>query len=350
MAFQGRPYGLANLGNTCYLNSLLQCLNAMGLASIMEEPTKTKKKPTVYEQACRGLHSALRMTLRVMATPGQKPILRPETFVMSLQRSAHALGRPDFAGWEQNDVAELYSLLGQCIHEATKKTAEVKISVRDESRMTPIDKKCMERLVEFVSKEHSVAAKALAGIEAGVITEPNGNYLSTKAETFYVLDVPVPPNAQNVQDCVVAFGKKSQLVGDNQYRLPGPPEDPDHGELIDAVQRHIIWMAPQFLVVETRLYRANQRLGHIQKGYEKLEASPVLTLPIWTAGRQQEVRYRLCAVAYHRGGSRQGGHYTAVVCNKQNQKWNCNDTYVAPLPTQTKWPIGGYCFFYRKIL
>ncbi len=350
MAFSGRPYGLTNLGNTCYLNSLLQCLNAVGLASIMQEPTKAGRSTDARGHACRGLYSALRATLRVMASPGQSPILRPQTFVASLQRSAPALGRPDFAGWSQNDVAELYSLLGQCIHEATKKSAKVELNVQDERRMTPIDKKCAERLVEFVSKEHSVAARALAGIEAGVITKLSGEYLSAKAETFYVLDVPVPPNAHNVQDCVLAFGKESQLVGENQYRLPGPPEDPDHGELIDAVQRHIIWMAPQFLVVETRLYRASHRQGHIQKGYEKLEASPTLVLPVWTSGRELQVRYQLCAVAYHRGGSRQGGHYTAVVCNKKGQKWNCNDTYVAPLPPKAKWPTGGYCFFYRKIL
>jgi len=195
-----------------------------------------------------------------------------------------------------------------------------------------------------------VAANSLAGIEAGVFTQPNGEYLSALAETFYVLAVPVPPTASTVEDCVIAFGAESQMTGENQYRMANPDSPEEEGDLVDAVERRIVWLAPQFLVVETRLYRVSNRRNFIQKGYERLEASNTLSLPAWSAGRETKVKYGLCAVAYHRGGSREGGHYTAVIRDRNGQKWNCNDTAVAPLSRGAQWPMGGYCFFYRKIL
>lgn len=353
MAFSGRPHGLANLGNTCYLNSLLQCLNAVGLADVMGARDADAREPLADHgaQARTNVFRALVSTLKALSVQRQAKVLRPQTFVDALQRNADALGMPDFAGWGQNDVAELYSLLGDCIHEATKTEARVRVSVTDESRMTPIDKCCLEKLTSYLTTQHSIAAKSLAGLEVGVVTTTEGEYISAKPEIYYVLAVPVPTEASTVEDCVKAFSANSMLTGNNQFRMPDGAANA--GTLVDAVQRHIIWLAPQFLVVEARLYKPQAptlRAVHIPKGHERLQASSTLSLPIWSSGEADSVRYGLCGVAYHRGGSREGGHYTAVVRNRAGQKWNCNDTSVSELPKGSGWPAGGYCFFYRKIL
>jgi len=352
MALTTRPKGLTNLGNTCYLNSALQCLNATGLVAIMK-PDPPNDTPH------RQIYIALKRTLTVMSSSDSRPVLSPQTMVMTVRRNARALGRPDFAGWEQNDVAEFHTMLGDCIHEATKSEAKVKITMSDKAHMTPVDYKCLERLTQYIENEHSVAARTMAGIEAGVVTTLDDMYLSTKAECFYVLAVPVPlkqhtirsPHSSlapiTVADCVTEFGAKSFMVGENQYEMP--EGYPNAGEHVDAIQKHLVWLAPQILVIETRLYRMTPS-GELQKGYERLVASPVLDLPIWSAGEHKKVRYALCGVAYHRGGNRMGGHYTAVVKTKDGTLYNCNDTLVSPLAPGAKWPDGGYCFFYRKIL
>jgi ubiquitin carboxyl-terminal hydrolase 2/21 len=352
MALTTRPKGLANLGNTCFLNSELQCLSATGIVKIMK-PDPPNDTPH------RQIYNALKQTLLAMGNPETRPMLSPQTLVMAVRRNARALGRPDFAGWEQNDVAEFHTMLGDCIHEATKSKAKVKITMADKAHMTPVDQKCLERLTEYIENEHSMAARTMAGIEASVVTTTNDIYLSTKAECFYVLVVPVPikqtiirnPQAPlapiTVADCVAEFGTKSFMVGENQYEMP--EGFPNAGEHVDAIQKHLVWLAPQILMIETRLYRMTPQ-GEFRKGYERLVASQVLELPIWSAGEHKKARYTLCGVAYHRGGNLMGGHYTAVVKTKDGTLYNCNDTSIAPLAQGAQWPNGGYCYFYRKIM
>lgn len=347
MAFTGKPKGLANLGNTCYLNTMLQCVNACGFINLLRDKIKCdeeSKEPSPHE----AMYIALRKVFKDLNNEQFQGIYSPKAFVSTLQANAVKLGRPDFAGWQQNDVAELYTLLGECIHEATRNKASVSVNIQDESKVTPIDSECLSVLTKYLKDEYSVAGKALAGVECSVMTSMDGSYLSSHGEIFYIMAVPVPQNATNVQDCVNAARAEVALTGDNKYAMPDNAPNP--GELVDALQRNIIWMAPQFLVVETRLYNFDARTGHVQKGWAKLNASPVLELGVWSSNSEARVKYLLCGVAYHRGGNSQGGHYVAVVRNSQGQLWNCNDTIVSPLARGSGWPVGGYCFFYRKIL
>jgi ubiquitin C-terminal hydrolase len=295
------------------------------------------------------MYAALQEVLKQMASwDAKKVLVVPQKFVQTLRTNAVKLGRPDFAGWQQNDVAELYTIIGECVHEATRKKATVSVNIQNSSQVTPIDEQSLKVLSTYLENQYSLAAKALAGVESSVITDSVGEYISCRSEVFYTMAVPVPATAGTVQDCVTAHSATVRLTGDNKYAMPDNSDTP--GALVDANQNHIVWLAPQFLVIETRLYRFDERTKQVFKGSEKLAASAVLELETWSSNKKTKVKYLLCGVAYHRGGNSQGGHYTAVVRNKEGELWNCNDTQTAPLARGQGWPVGGYCFFYRKIL
>ena len=59
-------------------------------------------------------------------------------------------------------------------------------------------------------------------------------------------------------------------------------------------------------------------------------------------------KYDLYGVCNHMGGV-MGGHYTAFVCNSENQWLHCNDRTVdiVPNPDAIISPMA-YCLFYRK--
>ena len=260
-----RPPGLQNLGNTCYLNSLLQALLAVPAFWDPASHRVHSMVPKVAKQLFKTLSS---MKDSERAAPNTKPLLQ------ELQRVKIASGATEFRYIHQQDVAEVLNIVIDALKEAC------------------------------VNWKESV-------------TDPH-DYVSCKnCGEFTVSDAEVLPYLV----ITPSFGKLQDILNRVTQR-----ESADYGcsncGNEQLVKQHLFHRAPKVLVIQlNRAVYANQVLS---KDPSVVEISMTLNFPTKRGNKLYCTPYTLKAVVCHEGVSPVEGHYYTYA--KHHEKWyRCND-------------------------
>lgn len=335
--------GLANLGNTCYLNSCLQVL------AHTKELTNFVNLETYKKRLNKKPDSALLIewdNLQKEMALTNKNVVNPVRFVKTLQKVAEIKGYDDFTGWNQNDVSELLIFMIDCFHNALSREVDMVISGTPKNETDKMAIKCFETAKQMYSKDYSEIWNMFYGFQISHITSLNTNkMLSSKPEPYFILNLPIPNDITNFNktptllECFDLYVQGEVLEGDNAYLN----EETNNKE---NVRKHFsFWSLPNILVIDIKRFinhnRKNQQL--VTFPLENLDLSKYVT-----GYNSQSYIYDLYGVCNHSGGT-MGGHYTSFV-KVSNDKWyHFNDTSVTEVAVSEQIiSPRAYCFFYRK--
>ena len=178
--------GLANLGNTCFINSCLQILShTYELNNFLDNESYKKKLKNKYDYALLIEWDNLRKIMW-----NENCIVSPGRFIKTIQKVANFKKNELFTGYSQNDISEFLLFIIDCFHTSLSREIKITISGNPENDTDKLAIKCFEMIKNTYSKDYSEIWNLFYAVNVSEITRvDNGKVLSIKPEHFFMVDL-----------------------------------------------------------------------------------------------------------------------------------------------------------------
>ncbi|KAJ0266835.1 hypothetical protein HA466_0007630 [Hirschfeldia incana] len=302
--------GLENLGNTCYLNSVLQCLT-------YTEPLAAYLEDVAHEQPCRvaGFCALCAMQRHVRnALQATGKILAPKYLVSNLRSVSQ-----NFRKCRQEDAHEYMINLLECMHRC-----------------------CLPSGVPSESSDaysSSLVHKIFGGSLRSRVKCGQCSHCSDKFDPFLDLSLDIS-KADSLQRALLRFTAVELLDnGAKVYQCERCKQK------VKAERQLTVFKAPSVLTVHLKRFEA-YRSGKIDK---KVEFPPAINMkPFVTGPYEGNLKYTLYGVLVHKGGSINSGHYYCYVRTSSGMWYSLDDKKVYQASEKTVFNQKAYMLFYVR--
>lgn len=350
--------GLQNIGNTCYMNSIIQALSSLNLfrsylltnqhLNVLVNKAGANKKTRSECQQYIENSIVHRLSNLFKLMWNQNRVVVPEQFkkIISIKDKM-------FLGYHQHDSQELLNMLLDSIHDELK----VNISIVYENIDPNVEKfmKLKRRYLQkekdntlgeyekieferyfkefknskaihyvngsyyiywenYIKKSYSIITRLFTGTFLSIIQCMRCYNRSESFEPFNILSVELK-NSQKVitlDECLDSFTTEEILDGDNKYYCS------ECKQYNKAVKKIVIWKAPEILIIQLKRFK---NYGDVSMKINTNVEIPLIDFDISKYMSQNDVtdKYMLQSISSHMGTCR-GGHYTAH-CRNPNNEW-----------------------------
>ena len=304
--------GLRNLGNTCFMNSSLQCLsNTIPLTDYFlgYEYRKEINRDNFLGTGGKLVTAYAELVKKMWL--GRKSAVEPSRFKKQLATFA-----PQFNGTYQHDAHELLSFLLDGIHEDLNRVQKKPYIEDKDCDGTNDAKDAIEAWSNYLKRNKSLIVDIFQGQFRNTCLCKQCGHRNIRFEPFMYLSLPISDSCETLQDCLDLYLKVDTLEGENQWYCE---KCKDH---VDAIRKIDIWILPPILIIHLK------RFKYDEYGQVGSKNNATLEYPIQSWDLSQYVHgqgssypcYDLYAVSNHLGGLG-SGHYTAHALNRFNDEW-----------------------------
>ncbi|XP_030294595.1 ubiquitin carboxyl-terminal hydrolase 2-like [Sparus aurata] len=332
--------GLRNLGNTCFMNSILQCLSN---TPELRDYCLRNVHRTDLNNNCRtnaALMEEFAKLTQSLWTSVNNEAISPSDFRSQIQRYA-----PKFVGCNQQDAQEFLRCLLDGLHnEVNRVTVRPKVSVEDFDHLSDEEKgKRMWNM--YLEREDSKVVDLFVGQLKSSVTCTVCGFRSTVFDPFWDLSIPVAQKSTGevtLKDCMRLFTKEDVLDGEER------PTCNRCKARRKCTKRFSIQKFPQILVLHLKRFSDSNNRASKLSTFVNFPLKE-LDLREFASESSERAVYNLYAVSNHSGNAL-GGHYTAYCRNPALGEWySYNDTRVSPVSSSQVRSSNAYVLFYELV-
>lgn len=322
---KGELTTLKNVGNTCYINSLIQVLRHTEIMNDMLETISDKQLNNERATILREWNS-LRQTMWK-----QRCVVSPHRFLHFVREGRKTKDITN--NFEQQDVGEFLIVLLEEFHEGIKRTVKMNVSGRVISDVDILMKEMYKEYKKLFQNNYSEIIDIFYGMQETRICKLNSNeILCKKIEPLSILNLAIlDDSAKTLDVCIDEYCKTEVLCGDNKWM------NDKTGLKEEVTIRTKFIYAPKILIISLKKYANEKQL---------------ITFPLDNLSLRKymlddtEPMYECYGVCNHTGGMTYG-HYFSYV--KVKGKWySFNDIQVKEIQHRHVVTKAAYCLFFRK--
>ncbi|XP_047247526.1 ubiquitin carboxyl-terminal hydrolase 2a isoform X2 [Girardinichthys multiradiatus] len=328
--------GLKNLGNTCFMNSILQCLsNTQSLRDYCLHNSH-RRDLNNNSRTNTALMEEFAKLIQTMWTSTSSEAVSPSEFKTQIQRYA-----PRFVGYNQQDAQEFLRFLLDGLHnEVNRVTVRPRGTVEDFDHL-PDEEKGKKMWSKYLEREDSKIVDLFVGQLKSSLTCSHCGFCSTVFDPFWDLSLPIAKGYGEVSlmDCMRLFTKEDVLDGDEKptcYRCKARRR---------CTKKFTLQKFPKILVLHLKRFSEARRTSKLSTFVN----FPMKDLDLreFASGNSTNAVYNLYAVSNH-SGTTMGGHYTAYCRNPSSGEWyTFNDSRVTPMSSSQVRSSDAYVLFYE---
>uniref|UniRef100_A0ABM5EQD3 Ubiquitin carboxyl-terminal hydrolase n=1 Tax=Pogona vitticeps TaxID=103695 RepID=A0ABM5EQD3_9SAUR len=330
--------GLRNLGNTCFMNSILQCLSN----------TKELRDYCLQNQYLRDLNQNSRMQMALMAefakliqalwTSSPNESVSPSEFKTQIQRYA-----PRFVGYNQQDAQEFLRFLLDGLHSEVNRVLVRPKGSSENLDHLPDEEKGRQMWIKYLAREDSRIGDLFVGQLKSSLTCSVCGHCSTAFDPFWDLSLPIAKKSYgevNLMDCMRLFTKEDVLDGDEK------PTCCHCKARTKCTKKFSLQRFPKILVLHLKRFSEARMRSSKLTTFVNFPLKD-LDLREFASHSCNHAIYNLYAVSNH-SGTTMGGHYTAYCKNPISGEWHAfNDSRVTPLSSSHVRSSDAYLLFYE---
>ncbi|XP_078062104.1 ubiquitin carboxyl-terminal hydrolase 21-like isoform X2 [Mustelus asterias] len=216
--------GLRNLGNTCFMNAILQCLShTQGLRDYCIHREYQLEGNGYGKKRCE-LMDAFANVISALWDPSSSGCVNPIQFQQKFQKFV-----PHFAGYSQQDAQEFLRFLMDRLHieinRKTRKTPNImslsraRVSSDNMDRLRD-DEKSMQMWKRYLERDDSKIVDLFVGQLNSTLRCATCGHKSTTFEVFCDLSLPIPKKLSVggrvlLSECLSLFTAEEELDADN---------------------------------------------------------------------------------------------------------------------------------------
>ncbi|XP_023328077.1 ubiquitin carboxyl-terminal hydrolase 2 isoform X2 [Eurytemora carolleeae] len=334
----GATGGLKNLGNTCFMNSVIQCLSNTKLLCDFLLSDEYSNDINSNSSMKGSLIKAFATVVKSLWKPNARTV-DPSTLKGAVQRFA-----PRFSGYNQEDSQEFLRYLLEGLHEDVNR-----VTVKPQSIHTEIDSNLsveeqgMEAWKRYLRRDDSKLVDIFVGQLKSTLRCSSCDYESVTFEPFWDLSLPIPSRSGEISlhECLENFTKEEVMDGD---------EMPTCGRCKTrrrCTKFYSLYKLPKVLVVHLK------RFSPTEKYRSKLSNSVTFPLTSFDVSKFSDCpgrsTYSCYAVSNH-SGTLYSGHYTAYARNPKTSQWHYfNDSRVSSSSSGSVISNEAYLLFFELL-